>query len=121
MLDREIKIDTIILQKKKVEKTTQKPRTVSSQGGGDDVAISTSYLIPVRRNNTRHDSVVINGSKQMGVPSESTYQDNKRQFDFIGNITAQIVAPEEVTPMFRTPCMCIMVGSIEVPLRSVPA
>ena len=53
MFDREIKVDTIILQKKKVEKTIPKPRTVLFQGRGDDVAISASYLIPARRKNAK--------------------------------------------------------------------
>jgi hypothetical protein len=112
MSDREIKVDAIVFQKK-VEKTTPKPRTVSSQGGGDDMAISTSYLIPARRDSKRH------VAKEL--LSESTIQRNKEQLNFTDNISIQLVAPEEVTPTFRTPCMSFMVGLIEVPIRSVPA
>ena len=35
---------------------------------------------------------------------------------FNGEIAIQLVAPQEVKPMFRKPCRWIMVGSLPVPV-----
>ena len=85
MFSREIKVDTIILQKK-AEKTSPKPRTVWFQGGGDDVTIST-YLIPARRKGRKHVAAMVNGVNQTRV----------EQIISTNNIPDQFVAPEEVS------------------------
>jgi hypothetical protein len=122
MLEQDIKVDTTVLQKKStVKKVTPKPRSVWSQGGEDDVAISTSYIIPARRNGSRYVAAVKNGSNQMEATCKSTHHDNKDHLNNIGNISVELVPAEKVIPTFRTPCTSIMFGSIEVPLQSIPS
>ena len=103
MFDREIKVDTIIRRKKKVEKTTPKSRTVLFQREGDDVDMTPKYLIPARRADTIH-SASVNGANQESAASPSELDSGKVQFISVGKIAIKIVAPEEVKPTFRTPC-----------------
>ena len=72
------------------------------------MTIST-YLIPARRKSPRHVAAIVNDANKTGV----------EQIISTENIPDQLVAPEEVIPTFRTPCTSIMVGSIEVSIRSI--
>ena len=73
--------------------------------------IATKYLIPARRAHTVH-SASVNGANQERAASPLEHDSGKVQFISVGKIAIEIVAPDEVKPTFRTPCVASVVTGI---------
>ena len=81
MVDQVLKVEQFP-QVKKPKKNTSKPRTVLFQGGGDDVSTTAFAKIDPSTNS----NILMVGTTALQIPSPEA-------------------EPDEVTPMFRTPCV----------------
>ena len=101
MFDSAVKVDGNVSLHKKFGKTTLKPRMVSIQRGGDDVAMGAT------KNNISHEIIIQPTHVQKELLTTPTKKTKAEEFFFIGKIRMPIPLsdhkPEDIKPTFRTP------------------
>jgi hypothetical protein len=110
MFHSDINVDSCISLQKKHVQTTVKPRTVSFQGGGDDVAINAICSHQeITRVKSVHEKILV---------TEPTVKSKIEEYLMIGKIQLRIPSsdpkPMEIKPNFRTPPRWINIGSLPI-------